>query len=461
MNRFDVQIRAIDNFTKTFRNLNNQASKAARPLVNVQRQIGSLAREIHLDKAAKGVGMLSDATVTLTRTLGLSLGPLESVLGAGGIVGGLFAAGGAAIGLGVNFARTGFEVSRTSHAIGMSTRDMQRWRGAAELASVETEAMDSTLRSLGTTLEDAKFGRNGDALNALRTLGIDIPERNGVVDQNAALEQIAQALSRISDPQLRNVLAKALNIDPRVIPLLEQGADGVHRLQDEAEKYGYVLSTNAIQQTERFTASLSRLKVQAEGLGKSLGLRALPVLQAGVDATSDRLFQSRSNPVRALMGFEGDSARGLMRITGVGALFNKARDLIRGPDLTAPEQRTVHGKIGGPAWPTTASRGANELSAAENAALDDFTPAERRRQQESEDSAENRRELIRELQKTRDPTARNILQGELTKLDQRVHVEVTIKGAPPGTSASARVGSAGNASVSARVQYAMPSLDMP
>ena len=58
-NNFEVRVRAIDDFTKTFRNLNDQASRAVRPLVNVHRQVGMLAREMHLDKMAKGMGVVS------------------------------------------------------------------------------------------------------------------------------------------------------------------------------------------------------------------------------------------------------------------------------------------------------------------------------------------------------------------------------------------------------------------
>ncbi len=490
-NAFEVKIVALDRFTKTFRNLNNQASKAARPLVNVHRQVGALAREMHLDKVAKGMGKVSDAAVNVSRTLGLSLGPLEAVFGAGGVIGGLAAAGGAAITLGVNFARTGFEVSRTSHAIGVSTRDLQRWQGAAELAGVSSDSMTQTLRSMGSTLEDAANGRDVDAAGVLRRFGIGIPMKNGVVDQNAALEELSQWFSKISNPQYRNVVAKALHIDPEVIPLLERGAAGVRQLQDRAESYGYVISESGIKQTNRFTESLNNLKVSANGAMKSLGLDAISPMVNVMDRLTERLSQSRSRPGKALLGIAFDAEKSLFRRTGLSAfpqslsLQNVVRSVYGHEQTTTPAQRSVSGQIGGPLQqgvyvkpPQPAASGqagsapagtappappgvTRNVAEQQMAGQMQFTPAELARQQADEDSAENRKQLVAAIARQRDPGARAVLEGELTKLDARLHVDVTLSNAPPGTTATARFVSADIPNATARVQFAMPSGDMP
>ncbi len=92
---------------------------------------------------------------------------------------------------------------------------------------------------------------------------------------------------------------------------------------------------------------------------------------------------------------------------------------------------------------------------------DSFTPEEMARMQAGEDTEANRRELMREIQRTRNPGARAVLQDTLTQMEQRMHVEITFKNAPPGVTATARVASADGGRVSTRVQYAMPTGDMP
>jgi hypothetical protein len=462
-NKFEVQIVALDRFTKTFRDLNNRASKTARPLVNVQRQIGALAREAHLDKVAKGLGRVSDAAVTVGRTLGVSLGPLESILGmgaAGGIIGAVGAAGIAAMSLGARFAAAGFEVSRTSQLIGVSERDLQRYRGAARLAKVDEDAMTQSMANLGTTLQDARFGRNVTALQMLGKFGLGIhTDSQGVIDTVKTWRELSDVLHNVADPHVRQVIADAFGIRES-LPLLTQGAKAMEDLGDQAEKSGTVKGKQALQWSNDFTESLNRMQEAIRGVSDSLGARMVPSLTRAMDVVTNRLTESHTNPVKAWWGFNEDAIRGGMKVTGVGALIDKVQGLFRGPALTTPAQRTVRGTIGGPAWPTHPGKGANDLSASENAALDDFTPAERARQQANEDSAENRRQLVAELARTRDPGNRAILQGELNKLDSRVQVEVAFKNAPPGTTATARSSSA-NAYVPTRISYSMPTGDMP
>jgi hypothetical protein len=347
-NNFQVRVSAIDDFTKTFRKLNDQASKAARPLVNVQRQVGALSREMHLNKVAKGMGNVSNAAVTMGRTLGLSLGPLETVLGAGGIVGGLLAAGGAAIGLGVRFASSGFEINRTSQRLGISSQALQDWRGAAQLAGVHADVLTNTLDGLGTTLHNAKWGRDAEALQALEKLGIGTPMKNGMVDVDGAMNGIALAMSRIADPHVREALANALHIPPDAIPLLMQGPEAISRLSAEFRRLHGEAGPQALQWSVDFTNSLNRLKAAADGVGNSIGSRMVPALTKGMDALTGRLTESHTNPFPAAMGFNGDAIRAGMRLTGVSALFDTVSHGLFGERaLTTAAQRSVSGQIGG------------------------------------------------------------------------------------------------------------------
>ncbi len=458
-NRFQIEVQAIDRYTKVFRDLNNKASKAARPLVNVQRQVGALAKEMHLDKVAKGMGKVSEAAVTVSRTLGLSLGPLESLLGAGGVLGGLALAAGGALALGVNFARTGFEVGRTSQAIGVSTKDLQLWRGAMELAGVDADVATQALGSMGRTLQNARFGRDPVALQVLRQLGVGIPTKNGIVDQVAALEGVSQALSRISDPQLRATLADALHIPPEAIPALLQGAEAMAKLRQKAQELGVVIDQNGIQKANEFTTSLNVLKVALDGAGKSIGSAILPPMAQALDyMTKLTVASGKDRTGTAWQGIKDAFTSGPRFLGWLGSTA------LHGNAPTTEAQRRVTGTITGPVAagaPSSGRGGGNDLSSAETASLDDFTPAERARQQADEDSAENRRELVRELARQRDPGARAVLQNELTKLDQRMQVEVTLRGAPAGSSATARVVSDAGPAATARVQFAMPTGDMP
>jgi hypothetical protein len=455
-NKFEVQIVALDRFTKTFRDLNNRASKTARPLVNVQRQIGALAREAHLDKVAKGLGRVSEAAVTVGRTLGLSLGPLESVLGmgaAGGIIGAVGAVGVAAIGLGTRFASAGFEVARTSQLIGVSERDLQRYRGAARLAGVDQDAMTQSLASLGTTLQDARWGRNMAALQMLTKFGLPIhTDSQGVVDTVQTWRELADVLHNVTDPHVRQVIADAFGIRD-ALPMLVQGSKAVEDLGDQAERTGTVKGKAALQWSIDFTNSLNRMQESIRGASDSLGAKLVPSLTSGMNYLSKMTEQSDKDRLGTALTGMND-----MRLGGWRAIKWLGSVALHGNIPTTEEQRHVSGQITGP-MPTGGSPQFG--TERQMAAAMQFTPEEISRQEANEHSEENRRELMREIQRTRDPNARAVLEGELSKLTGgQVQVEVAFKNAPAGTTANARSKTT-NAFVPTRISYSTLSGDMP
>jgi hypothetical protein len=457
-NKFEVQIVALDRFTKTFRDLNNRASKTARPLVNVQRQIGALAREAHLDKVAKGLGRVSDAAVTVGRTLGVSLGPLESILGmgaAGGIVGAVGAAGIAAVGLGARFASTGFEVARTSQLIGVGERDLQRYRGAARLAGVDQDALTQSLANLGTTLQDARFGRNITALQMLGKFGLPIhTDGAGVVDSVQTMRELADVLHEVTDPHVRQVIADAFGVRD-ALPLLVQGSKAIDDLASKSEALGTTKGHQALQWSIDFTNSLNRMQEAIRGTSDSLGAKLVPSLTRGMDYLTQMTEKSDKNRL-------GTAGQGAWDMITSGPRFLRwlGSTALHGNIPTTAAERSVSGKIGdapgaAPAAPEGVTRSASERQMASQMT---FTPDELARQQANEQSAENRRQLLAEIARTRDPGNRAILQGELNKLDGRVQVEVAFKNAPAGTTATAR---SANAYVPTRISYAMPTGDLP
>jgi len=481
-NRFEVQVVALDRYTKVFRDLNDKASKAARPLVNVQRQVGALGREMHLDKVAKGMGKVSDAAVTVSRTLGLSLGPLESVFGlgaAGGIVGGIAAAGAAAIGLGVKFATAGFDVARASVAFGVSARDLQRLRGAAKLASVDMGVMDQTVASLGDTLQNARWNRDITALMALNRIHVGLPVKGGQVDTLTALNGIAEVMRQMPDAHARNTLADTLHIPREAIPLLMKGADAMKQLGDEAERQGNVVGPKALQWSIDFTDSLNRLQGAINGVANSWGARLVPTLTAGMDYLAKMTEQSEKDRFSTALKGMND-----MRLGGWRALQWLGSAALHGNVPTTEAERQVSGKIGGPlqqgpfraqspgaaasasAAASSASAVAPARSASERAmaAQMQFTPAELERQQENEQSDENRRQLIAEIARTRDPGNRAILQQELAKLQgqsQQV-IEVNVHNLPAGATVSAHVkGSGSDGYTPTRINYSLARDEMP
>lgn len=467
-NRFEVQVVALDKFTAVFRNLNNQASKAVRPITMTARQVTMLGRELHLDKLASGFGKVTNAATMMSRTLGLSLGPLESVLGlgaAGGIIGALGAAGIAATALAVRSASAGFEVRRTAKTIGLTTDGLQRYRGAASLAGVATTDMDESLASFGQTLEDAKFGRNMDAMArwAILMKGAAIPMKDGMIDEATALRMMADKLQQIADPRVQMLIASGFGLD-RALPLLREGSDNLRELGDEADNLGLVQGVHALDWSEAFVKSLNRLKGTLTGVANEWGQEFVPTIGKGIDnlnraigPDTEKGNKKRSTPFSNMFA-----------VGPINAVYDLLwRRMVSPAEITGPGDRTRSGPIGGAMHSgplTRADYAAMAASAAGGGgdagmrAAMNFSPEDAAHAAAVEHADQNIRDIQRELATQRDPGARRALQEELAR-NQGVKVEVQFKNAPTGTTATAR--DAAGMYLPTRVHYSMPSETMP
>lgn len=444
-NKFEVQVVALDKFTKTFRKLNDSASRAVRPLTNMQRQVGALSRELHLDKVAKGMGKVSQASLGVARNLGLATAPLEALFGLG-LVGGIAGVAGAIVTLGARWGNLGFEINRTSQNIGVSTDDLQRYRGAATLAGISVEAMTGALDSLGTTLHSADQQGNQGPLAILEKLGIKIQRgKDGVVDTTAALIDLSRAIQRTSDPFTQRTIASAFGLE-QALPLLRQGPEAIGRLAKEAERLGLVQGPKALQWAQDFGDALNRLKGSISGVANEWGAKFTPALTRGMNLLSEASAPSASKDATSTKsGFPfnaGPIAAGLAIASKVGgSLFGAPTD---------PGTRKVSGTV---TYDTAgaASSDGRFVDPAVQAARDREAMAIKQREFNSEQDPSVKAALGREIARDQQRDAGGSPQ-------QTVKVEVTMNNAPPGTQVQAKQG---NSFVPTRISYSMPTTVTP
>lgn len=318
-NDFKITISAVDKATAVFRKINTQMSLAMRPIAQSQRTLGNLAREMHLDKISKGLRGVSAAGAKVASSLGMASAPLEALFGIGA-AGGIVAAGAAVVALGARWGNLGFEIGRTSQSIGVSTDDLQRYRGAAKLAGVSSEGLTNSFANLGRTLQDAQFGRNPEAYQVLNKMGIQIKRNaNGVVDVVGTYKDIAGALQQIANPQLQERVANVFGMGES-LPLLRQGRDALDDYAKKAEALGLVLGPQAIKDAEAYAASTRELDGAVTALSNSLGSKLTPSLTAAVKAMSN-MFDTKSNAWDFLSRL--DEGSGLSGIGG-GVRLNAA-----------------------------------------------------------------------------------------------------------------------------------------
>lgn len=269
-NRFEFEVCALDRFTQTFKNLNDKASKATRPLEATGRQFKALGKELHIDKITRGLGKMSQVSASVASNLGLAAGPLGSMFGIG-TLGGIAGAAAGVASLTSRFADLGFNAGRSASLMGVGTRDLQRFQGAAKLTGISTEVATQSLDGFGKALQDAVYRNNPEITGTLHALGVQIKRnKDGTIDAVGTLEDYSRAVSRIADPKAQRAATDPFGMT-QMLPLIRQGPEAIKRLADEAEKLGLVIDGSGIKKADKFTESLNRLQAATDGAGLAVG----------------------------------------------------------------------------------------------------------------------------------------------------------------------------------------------
>src|SRR5690606_8077648 len=122
------------------------------------------------------------------------------------------------------------------------------------------------VKTLRENLGEMERLGSGPAVDSLATLGLTLRDLQGLgaEDQMAVL---AEALGRLPNQAQRVSVALELMGEDggALLPLFAQGADGIRRFGDEAERMGAVLSDDAIAEAREFQATLTSLKTEFGG----------------------------------------------------------------------------------------------------------------------------------------------------------------------------------------------------
>lgn len=196
---------------------------------------------------------------------------------------GVLATGAAAIAAGVGLAvltksalNNMDALAKQSQMAGVTVESLSALSYAAELSGVSQEDLTKSMVKLTKGMSDAKQG-TGEALKGFQALGIDVEKLGGA---DGALEAIAEQFAGMEDGAGKTALALALfgKAGAAMIPLLNGGADGLRKMNEEAKILGLVISTDTAKAAEQFNDSLTTLGKITTGLVNQYTAGMLPAL---------------------------------------------------------------------------------------------------------------------------------------------------------------------------------------
>lgn len=213
------------------------------------------------------------------------LGMLGTVLGKLGPAGLIAGASIAAAGYGMHqlivpVAEVGEELNKLSQKTAVSVEALSALLYASELSDVSTESLTKALKFLSTAMFDAKV-KGGEGSAALRAFGISaVDAHNQIRPTEEVLLDLADKFSAMPDSAEKAALAVKLfgknGLD--MIPMLNQGREGITAMMEEAKRLGLVMSADAARASEEFNDNLKRLHAVNEGVQRQIGSAFIPIL---------------------------------------------------------------------------------------------------------------------------------------------------------------------------------------
>jgi hypothetical protein len=274
-NDFVIHLRAVDSATAVINKLKNSFAKINEPLEKIQKRfdkVGS-AGEGPLDKLNKSLdGVARSASKVVDRIV--EIVPGLTALGGAASIAGLAA-------LGEKFGTFGFNITKTSKLLGMSTSDLQTWHIAARKAGVSAEQFDQSMSSSQDAIRGAFNGARPDAMMILNKMHVAIQRnQDGSIDYLNTQERIMKALAAQKSVEGQRAAAGALGMTG-ALPMIQNGTWDEDRA--DAVRRKLVVSPAAIRRGDEFKRKVIDLQTSVEGFGNSVGEKLIPVLAPVVD----------------------------------------------------------------------------------------------------------------------------------------------------------------------------------
>lgn len=174
------------------------------------------------------------------------------------------------------------QMGKMAQSTGVSVEALSGLSYAAKLSDVSTEDLGTSLNHLNKNLAAAAGGGKEQSA-AFKALGISVRDSSGNVrGAGDVMGELADKFRGMEDGAGKAALAQELfgKSGARLIPLLNQGRDGIAEMTAEAQTFGLVITAETAAAAEEFNDNLTRLHSMADGVAVQLAANLSPSLNA-------------------------------------------------------------------------------------------------------------------------------------------------------------------------------------
>jgi tail tape-measure protein len=240
------------------------------------------------------IGSFAGDAATKVGKLGGAIGLVGA--GAGVAVGALAGIEAGAIALALHTAESAAKLGELSQITGVSTEALSGLGFAAKQSGVDQESMTKGLEKLNKAVFAAATAPAG-AVNAFTRLGVSVKNADGSIRGTEDIfEDLAGKFAGLEDGPTKTALAIQLfgKAGAELIPVLNQGKDGIQAFIDTAQKLGLIIDQETAESAHKFEQTLNELKAAGEGASLQLTKALLPAMQAVASQLAEGLSEKGS-----------------------------------------------------------------------------------------------------------------------------------------------------------------------
>lgn len=229
--------------------------------------------------------------------------------------------------------------AKLAKQLSISSDFLQEMSFAADLSGASQEQFGIAVRTISRNLLEANRGME-TYKKAFRDIKVTVKNADG------SLRSVEEILPEIADA-FKNTIPEAEKAGRAaelfgksggaLLPLLNEGAEGIENMRKEARRLGIVLDAEALKQSEAFNDELTRLQGAMKGLTRTMAAALLPEFRSLVTSLREFVTNNRElikvkvisflEKIAFAVGFvEGAFASVSKKLTGFKKDFNDLVD---------------------------------------------------------------------------------------------------------------------------------------
>lgn len=185
------------------------------------------------------------------------------------------------------------KTGKLSRQLGISARELETFKLAAELGGTTLEKFTETTKQLSKNVFDFITKGTGEAADSFKALGLSQRDLEPVANNSVELfGLLADRLNQMPDGAVKTAVAfKLLGASGvELTTALEGGSEGIRRIAKEAERFGLILSDKQVRAVEKANDEFTKLFAVFNGIARQIVAELFPAIGELVAAIREKLL---------------------------------------------------------------------------------------------------------------------------------------------------------------------------